>query len=161
MDLTVTQTDLAEQPIISIRGTCRSTEFPGVISRSLGELFSWLGSHGIAPAGHPFVLYHTFDPEALDAEVCVPVERPVEGTERIQARILPPTHAVSTIHVGPYETIGETYTALMAWARTNEVTIGGPMKEIYLNGPGEAASPAEYRTEIQMPAAVAASAAAA
>jgi effector-binding domain-containing protein len=75
------------------------------------------------------------------------------GGDRIQSRVLLPATVVRTLHIGPYEALGEAYTALNDWITDEGLESAGPMLERYLNGPGESVSPNQYRTEIEMPVA--------
>jgi effector-binding domain-containing protein len=145
-----TRTDPA-QPIVSIRERLPRDGIPAFLGRSFGELFGRLGRLGAAPMGPPFVIYHEFGTDEIDAEVCVPVSGTIAASEHIQARTLPPMTVASTLHVGPYEDCAAAYDALTEWLRTTGHDAAGPMIERYLNGPGDVASPAEYRTEVDLP----------
>jgi effector-binding domain-containing protein len=143
--------DLASQPIVSIRQRLPKTEIPAFLGRSFGELFGRLGLLGAAPMGPPFVIYHEFADAEIDAEVCVPVSGTIAASGHIQARTLPEMTVASTLHVGPYEECAAAYAALAEWMRQTGHAAAGPMLERYLNGPGDVASPAEYRTEVEVP----------
>jgi effector-binding domain-containing protein len=97
------------------------------------------------------VIYHAFGPETIDAEVCVPVDALVAGTDVLMSRVLPAATVVRTLHVGPYEQLGTAYEALTDWIATHWTDASGPVRERYLNGPGDGATPSEYRTEVEMP----------
>jgi effector-binding domain-containing protein len=143
--------ELGTQPILSIRKHCPQADIPAFIGRCFGDLYGRLGMLGVEPAGPPFVIYHEFGPDAIDAEVCVPVGESVAAAAPIVARTLPAMTVARTLHVGPYDQLGDAYAALTDWmARTDHVA-DGPMFERYLNSPDEVASPAEYRTEIEVP----------
>lgn len=143
--------DLASQPIISIRGRHAETEIPGFLARSFGLLFGHLKLLGVDPAGPPFVIYHAFGPAGIDAEVCVPVASPVSAEGGVESRILPATTVARTLHVGPYEELGAAYDAVSDWIRGRGFELAGPMRERYLNGPGDNVSTTEYRTEVEIP----------
>jgi len=54
------------------------------------EVFAWLATKGIAPAGAPFIRYLTTDmARKLDLEVGVPVAAAVPGDGRISAGVFP------------------------------------------------------------------------
>ncbi len=61
-----------------------------------------------------------------------------------------------TLHVGPYEALGGAYDAVTDWIRGRGFELAGPMRERYLNGPGDNVTPAEYRTEVEIPVVAAA-----
>jgi effector-binding domain-containing protein len=151
MDYVVATHELAQRPVISIRDRHPQAELPGFIGDAFGALFGRLGLLGVKPAGHPFVIYHAFDPEEIDAEVCLPVAPDITGSGRTQTRTLPSMTVARTLHVGPYEDLGDAYAVLTEWVRHNKFETAGPVQERYLNGPGDHVPPAEYRTEIEIP----------
>ena len=151
MEYEVKIIEIGEQQVLSIRDRREQTDFPEFIVGSMGELFGRLGTLGMPPAGEPFVVYHEFGPHGIDAEVCVPVGGPVEPTERIRYAALPAMTVARTLHVGPYEALGEAYRAVGNWIGEHGFEESGPMRERYLNSPDEVSSPAEYQTEVETP----------
>jgi effector-binding domain-containing protein len=151
MEYDVRIIEIGEQPVISIRDRRAETDFPEFIVASMGDLFRRLDTLGVPPGGEPFVVYHEFGPHGIDAEVCVPVGGPIEPTERIQFAVLPAMTVARTLHVGPYEALGEAYRAVANWIAEHGFEGAGPMRERYLNAPDEVSSPAEYRTEVETP----------
>jgi effector-binding domain-containing protein len=147
--------------IISIRDQIVPDAFPAFLGGAFPELFEFVGRHGIATLGHPFVMYHAFGPDVIDAEVCVPVVAPGPTTDRIQARTLPATEVVRTLHIGPYEELGSAYAALTEWVSDHGFVSGAPVRERYLTGVTDDVPPSAYRTELDMPIEPAATAAAA
>ena len=87
---TIARRDVPEQRIVSDPG---ATGHGGHarLRRPLryGELYGYLGRSGVTPSGEPFVIYHSFGPDGVDAEVCVPVTVEVASTDRIASRVLP------------------------------------------------------------------------
>jgi effector-binding domain-containing protein len=156
MEYQIALHELETQPIISIRGRHAQAEIPGFLGRSFGLLFGHLKLLGVDPAGPPFVIYHAFGPAGMDAEVCVPVASPVSATGGVEGRVLPAMTVARTLHVGPYEDLGGAYDAVTDWIRGRGFELAGPMRERYLNGPGENVSPAEYQTEVEIPVVAAA-----
>jgi effector-binding domain-containing protein len=151
MDYSFSILDTAPQPIVSIRERHATGELPAFIARTFGSLFQRLGEIGSAPAGPPFVIYHEFTPDTIDAEVCVPVGRVLPGFDAFASRVLPASIVVRTVHVGPYDELGAAYEAMTDWIRTHGAETAGPVRERYLNGPGDGVRPAAYRTEVEMP----------
>jgi effector-binding domain-containing protein len=142
-----------EQPIASIRERRAAPEIPGFLGRTFGTLFERLGRQGVAPVGPPFVIYHEFGPDAIDAEVCVPVGEVVAGGDVFTSRVLPAATVVRTLHVGPYDQLGAAYGAMTEWIQSHGTEGTGPVRERYLNGPSDGAAPADYQTELEMPVA--------
>jgi len=153
METEIAIVDVEEQRVLSIRRRIDQAAIPQFIGDSIDDLMGRLALLGAEPAGAPFVAYHEFGPRGIDAEVCVPVPESVEASGRMLTRVLPGTTVLRTVHVGPYDQLGAAYRALEEWIVDHHLSVAGPYRERYLNGPGEVASPAEYRTEIELPVA--------
>ena len=151
MDYVIALRELGPQDVFSIRDRLAPAEIPTFLQGAFTELFGRLGLLGVQPAGHPFVIYHAFGPSDMDAEVCVPIAQPGTATGRITSRRLPGETVVGTLHVGPYEELGGAYRALTEWIAGNGLEASGPVRERYLNRPGDGVGPAEFRTEVEIP----------
>ncbi len=151
MDYPVATYQIGSQPIVSIRARTSQTDLPRLLQAAFAELFGRLGTLGVNPSGPPSVIYHEFTPDGVDAEVCVPIRSAVVGEGRIQSRVLPPMTVARTIHVGRYEDMEGAYAAVADWITRHGLEAAGPVQERYLNGPGDAATPLEYRTEVEIP----------
>ena len=112
----------------------------------------YLDLNKVQPVGACFTIYHSDEPE-IDAEVCEPVAEVIKTSDPIKSYILPGVDAIaSTIHQGPFVTIGDAYRALIKWIEENGYQICGPCREIYLR-PAHNASQTDPQTltEIQFP----------
>ena len=95
----------AEQPYLGIR--CELTDgIRAAVDQAFPQLFGWLGEHGVAPSGPPFIRYRELnDPgEPLVIEAAAPVSDladPPEGAP-VQTDVLPAGRYVTLQHVGPY-----------------------------------------------------------
>jgi effector-binding domain-containing protein len=151
MRYAVTVGHVPDQAILAIRNRLPMTRLPGFIGESFARIYGELPKLSAEADGEPFVMYHTVGAEAVDAEVCVPVDHAGEPDEPIRARLLPATDVAITLHVGPYEDLGLAYAALTAWVTKHGYQVSGPVRERYLNEPSEDTPPIDYRTEIEMP----------
>ena len=151
MSYDINQHELRAQPVISIREQLAQEQLPAFFGRAFGELYAHLGRHGTPPRGEPFVVYHAFGPGGIDAEVCLPVPTVVPATDRITYKELPAMTVVETLHVGPYDELGQAYLVLDQWIDDHGFLAAGPVRERYLNEPGPGVSPATYRTIVQIP----------
>ena len=75
--------EIPDRSIVSIRARIAPSEMPTFIGRSFGDLYGHLGLLGVTPSAEPFVVYHAFEPDVIDAEVCVPIATEVSATGRI------------------------------------------------------------------------------
>ena len=97
----------AEAPYAGIAGEAETErEFRSFIDRSFPELFGWLGSRGIAPAGAPFIRYLELSPggQPLRFELGVPTAAPPDADGPVHAGTLPGGRYAIFLHVGPTAT---------------------------------------------------------
>ena len=151
MDYLIATHHVEPQAIVSIRDRRAQQDLPRFLETAFPELFERLRNLGVSPAGPPFVIYHEFGTEGIDAEVSVPTGEPIAATGKIGSRVLPAMTVARTVHVGPYEQLGNAYAALSDWIRSHGFDAAGPIQERYLNGPGDRVASTEYRTEVEMP----------
>jgi len=129
---------------------------PPGIAEFLGDGFAGLGMAGVALAGPPMVVYHDpeFSPESIDTEIVCPVAPGVKGPlatpagRTLEPRTVPGGEVAVIVHVGPYETLGESYQTLAGWMGQHGYRGSGPPQEIYLSSPMEPGPPV---TEIRFP----------
>jgi len=118
------------------------------------EIFAFLGQHGVNPAGPPLTLYHDKEHRErdIDAESAVPVAGSVPSGERVKVRALPAVEQMaSAIHKGSYDMLGEAWNKMLAWIEAHGYHMSGPVREVYIKGPGVLSKPSDYVTELQLP----------
>jgi len=124
--------ELEAQPILSIRTTITAKELGEKMGEKAEALRGHLEKIGVAPAGPPFVRYHTFDWEGdADFEMGVPVEERVEGEGRIESGELPGGPAIQTVHTGPHPELGKAYERINGWLKENGKEAASPPWEVY------------------------------
>jgi effector-binding domain-containing protein len=64
---------------------------------------------------------------------------------------LPAGRVVEAVHVGPYDTLADTYAEMQQFMAKNGLTAGPVMWESYLTDPGRQPDPATWRTQICWP----------
>lgn len=151
MDYLIATHHLEPQAIVSIRDRRKQDDLPGFLKAAFPELLGRLRLLGVTPSGPPFVIYHEFGTQGIDSEVSVPIGEPIAAAGKIESRVLPAMTVARTVHLGPYEKLGDAYMALWSWIRSHGCEVAGPVQERYLNGPGDRVASKEYRTEIEMP----------
>lgn len=118
------------------------------ITQYIEKLYSICGRNMEGP---PMALYYDegFQDDDTDVEVGLPVKKPVE-TDEIHTRVLAGGRALSIIHSGPYELLGESYKVIVDYANCYHMKIQIPCREIYHKGPGMIIprNPKKYLTEI-------------
>jgi effector-binding domain-containing protein len=112
----------AEQPYVAVRAKVTMGEI-AAFARRFGEVFGWLDSHGLAPAGPPFFKYNVIDmARELEMEAGVPIATATDGDDQIVAGVLPAGRYATLTHVGhPSELMAATK-ALLDWAAEQGLT---------------------------------------
>lgn len=144
---------LTEQPTLTIRFQAQQPEFATKFAEVLPATYQYAISQGCQLSGPPFSLYHAFDPNTgiFDVEAGVQVSQPATGDADVKASTLPSGPAVSLLHVGPYEQLGEAHEALRSWVAENgKQPRGGPW-EVYLNDPSQVPDPQQLQTQLIQP----------
>jgi DNA-binding transcriptional MerR regulator len=157
--VTHTPVHVREEPAIDtlrIVGDAPSAAFFDWIFASFGRLLAFLDEHGIARAGPLGALYDAeiADDDYEHVEVFVPIERPVvipAGTRDVTLGEVPSARVAVLVHIGTYDTIGETYRTLGAWVSRNAENAGTRVREWYVVNSLDVADPGAYRTEIAWP----------
>ncbi len=144
--------EMAPQPALAIRETAAAAEIPAKMGECFDALGKFFGERGIPFAGPPFALYHSWSDEATVMDVGFPVPPGTPGEGRIEAILLPGGRVVTGTHIGPYEKIVETYTAMMDWMKAQGLRPAGHMWETYLTDPQAEPDPAKWVTRLFWPA---------
>lgn len=129
-----------------------SIRFKGKYQDVTPAFTSLFRNYGRYCMGAPFSLYydHGYKEDGADIEVCLPIRTGVE-IDGINCRKLAGGKAVTTIHKGPYETIGSSYKIIIDHLSENQHQYHLPQREVYLKGPGMILprNPKNYVTEVQ------------
>jgi effector-binding domain-containing protein len=153
--------ELAPQPSAAVRvqQPMGELDLGALFGRYLPAVAARLAELGASGGGPPYGRYHEFGPEQVDVEIGIPTAGPVEAlrplaeTEpgEIGASELPGGAAAVTLHVGPYETLRESYERVEAWSGEQGRAFGGGPWESYVDDPGEVSDVSRLRTEIYWP----------
>ena len=140
--------DLPDQPTLSLRETHAVGELPQFFTRAYGAIMQYLGEIKQYPGGMPFAVYYNLDMQHMDVEAGFPVAKALPARGDIQPSHIPGGKFISTIHVGPYDSIEPAYNALADWAKQNGVEPTGVAYEYYLNDPNQD-PPVPAETEVR------------
>jgi effector-binding domain-containing protein len=140
------------QTVASLR---RVIPTPQGVGKMFEELFTYLGQRNVRPAGPSSAIWHDTEHKEKDwdTEVVVQIADALPASDGIKTVQLPGVASMAcAIHQGPYEGFAQAYAAIMGWIEANGYRIAGPIREIYLRGPGPTPTdPSTYVTEIQVP----------
>jgi effector-binding domain-containing protein len=148
---------LTPQPVVSVRKNVPVAELTQAQGESLHRLWRFLSDRGIAPAGPPFVRYHTFTDTDTDVETGVPVADQVAGEGEVTAGELPGGRAVVTEHLGAHDRLADAYKRIEDGVAAHGAPDGAAW-EVYewidlAKEPDPSAwpAPADWRTELVQP----------
>jgi effector-binding domain-containing protein len=148
--------EIREQPTLTIRESAPMASIPDRMGKIFSEIIAFMGKKGIAPAGAPFAYWHNMNSESMskgifDMECGFPISMPAVGEGQIKSSKLPGGKAITAMHIGPYETLVETYEAIQAWIKEKGYQVEEDMWETYLTNPCEVPDKSKWMTEIFWP----------
>lgn len=141
---------LHRQPTLTVRSRTPAARIADALGRSFAAAMEYARAHDVQPAGPPFALYHNMDMDDLDLEAGYPVSRAIRGSAEVVAGELPECEAATCLHIGSYESIGQSYGVLMKWLEERSLESWGLAYEFYLNDP-RTTPPDQLRTRIVFP----------
>jgi effector-binding domain-containing protein len=100
---------------------------------ALDQVWAFLKENGGLRPGHNLFLYHHAEHrnEAMNIDFGVQVARPFEREGNVQCVETPAGEVARTVHVGPYDQLGNAHNAIHAWCATNNRKISRASWEIY------------------------------
>ena len=146
-------TEHEEQVTAVVRERVPMSELPQFFGRALHQAMAAVRAQGRHPVGPPFSLYHGMPTDAVDVEAGFPVDGPITVVDGVTPGVLPGGTVAETLHVGPYESLGETYDAVLSYVKAQGLTPSSDMWEVYLSDPEREPDPATWRTQVFWPVA--------
>lgn len=146
----MTEFTLQEVPtetVATIRRVVPMGELASFLPATFGQIAGAVGPAGGQVSGPPFAWYHSMPTDTVDVSAGFPVAGDVhtpDGGVLIHER--PGGRAAVGIHVGPYDTMTETYDELRAWLSVEALVPTGDMWEEYLTPPE--GDPSTWQTRI-------------
>jgi predicted transcriptional regulator YdeE/DNA-binding transcriptional MerR regulator len=109
------------------------------VGRLFAELDEYLEHHGLATgalAPRIAVYYEVQGNEqGIDAEVAVPVAAARAKPPAVVHELPGVRSMACLVHQGGYDSLGDAYSAAMAWIEGNGFRVAGPTREVYLHEP--------------------------
>ena len=151
----IKSTQLQEQPTAVLRETVPMNALREFFGRAYGAVMATSQKQNVQLAGPPFALYRGMPTDVVDVEAGFPVAAPFasSGGGGVIAGSLPGGQALEAMHIGPYESLPETYGAITAKMQADGLTPGDAMWEYYLTDPATEPNPAKWKTLVVWPVA--------
>ncbi|MFO7980110.1 MAG: GyrI-like domain-containing protein [Candidatus Aminicenantes bacterium] len=119
------------------------------------ELINHMQNQNITPQGPPISLYPDMPPDTQEAEmeweVGFPVTPHSEPQAPLRKKIWDHPLVAQAVHMGAYETTGDTIWEMLDWMEEHGYVQDGPILGKYLNMPSPDTPPDKLRTEIWIP----------
>ena len=139
------------QPIVGIRTTTTMDKIGEVMGPLFGEVYGYIQQSGQEPAGMPFAIYYSMDGDTIDLECGMPVASSMESVGNIQAGELPAGTVATVTHMGRYDALPQTWSALTEWMGSQGLQPAGAPWEVYVTDPGAEPDKSMWRTDIFFP----------
>lgn len=142
--------EMPTQHTAVVRVTTTTDKISDTMGEAFGTVFATLGKAGIDPAGPPITKYTHYSEDEVSYEAGAPVASPVTADGDVVPGEVGGCRAAVATHVGPYDSLAETYGRMQAWIEGQGLTPSTTMWEAYLDDP-DTTEPAQLRTEIYWP----------
>jgi effector-binding domain-containing protein len=133
----------------------------GLPLNELRNAFDWgypaiaqlIGEQQLGFAGPAFSRYDTMPGDTVDLELGFPVENGLTESvtfdgQTIVPSSLPSGRVVKLSHLGSYDTLGDSWSGLMAWVQEQGHQPAMPIWEVYVTEPSPDSDPAQLRTDL-------------
>jgi effector-binding domain-containing protein len=144
-------TEYPEQATAAVRKKVPMAELTEFFSRAFGDTMTALQGQGVSPTGAPFGKYYGRPDVIVDVEAGFPVATTISAAGTVLPGSLPGGRVVEAMHVGPYDTMDSTYSAVERYFADAKLTPGAVMWESYLTDPVAEPDPAKWRTQVCWP----------
>ena len=101
------------------------------IESSFTAVYAAVSRGGIQQPGQNVIIYRQLGSGEVEVECGVQVEGRFDGLGEVVYREMPAGRAATTTHQGPYDRLGETHAALVAWVRSHGLRPTGLFWEVY------------------------------
>jgi len=133
------------------KGQVAFDQLPAFFSGAFQAVMAAVERQGLLVAGPPFAYYPAAPTSVVTLEAGFPTSATIESAGGVVAFELPGGKAISTVHVGPYEAMEETYTRMQHWMVGHGYEPSPGMWEIYLTDPEDEPDASRWRTRIVWP----------
>jgi effector-binding domain-containing protein len=131
--------------IASVRRRSSGDQLATVVPAACGYVWTFIKAAGIANPGRHIAVYREGKADRIDVEIGVEIPAPFTGDGDVSCSATPDGPAATTVHVGPYDRLGEAHDAILRWCRDHHRNLAGPNWEIYGHWDDD---PSKVQTEV-------------
>ncbi|MCD4664404.1 MAG: GyrI-like domain-containing protein [Bacteroidales bacterium] len=139
-------------PALTKKKTVSMEEIGPAMGEIFGGLMEYMQKNSIEITGPPFAIWHSWDPEGENEMECgIPVMKIVGEPGEFNSITTYEGKAVSTLHIGPYDSSGDTWLTVENYIKENKLKINGSPWEVYLTNPQTEPDTSKWKTKIFQP----------
>jgi effector-binding domain-containing protein len=134
----VTIQQVPAHSIAIIRDRAKIPELSVKVPALCGRAWNFIKKNGLKSSGRMIAVYHFDvhkDPKPadfdMDIEVGAEVDAPFTGSDGVESSQTPAGTVAMTVHVGPYNKLGQAHDAIRAFCKQNGKQIAGTCWELY------------------------------
>lgn len=142
------EADLPQLTIVGTRSIVPLAELQTFFAAAFTTARNDLDRAGIAMIGAPVGVYFESKAGAVDVLAGFPVASESNSDIGLSLATIPAGHAVTAVHEGRYDSVGDTYAELSQWTHARGLGEPHVMTEQYLVGPADDPDPSTWRTLI-------------
>lgn len=154
MAVDVRVVEVKPQHAVAVRYKASMDKMGEMMGQAIGQVMAFVGRNKMRPAGMPFSAYPQMEPDgAGNWEVVsgMPVQGEAEASGEMIDYDLPGGKVAVVTHMGPYDTLAQTYEAMMGWIYEHGLAPAGAMWEYYFTDPSREPDRSKWRTDIYCP----------
>jgi effector-binding domain-containing protein len=148
---TVEEKKVEAMHVLTIKATCTQEEISQKLGELYGEMVMNMQKNKLEYAGHPFAIYHKYDPKAIELEAGIAINKPGKSSGRIVAKEMKAGPVAMISHFGPYEGTYNAHMHMDKWLKDNNKSVSGSPWEVYITDPGVEKDPNKWLTEVYYP----------
>jgi effector-binding domain-containing protein len=142
---------LEPSPAAVVRATMAVSDFPSFFGHAFGAVAAAVAGQGLEIVGEPFAFVPSSPADVVEVAAGFPVSAAAERAGDVVPLELPGGRGVTTVHVGPYDTMAKTYEQMRDWISVQSLSPGTHLWEVYLSDPAAEPDPSTWRTRIVWP----------
>lgn len=144
-------TQLKPQPAAVVKGQVGFEDLPAFFGGAFTATMTAIEHQGLRATGPPFAYYPAVPTSVVTLEAGFPASGVIEPEGKVVGFELPGGTAVTTVHIGPYNAMEETYTRMQTWMVNHGYDPSPGMWEVYLTDPEREPDSRRWRTRIVWP----------
>lgn len=149
--ITLEKTAFNDMNILYITDTAATTDgIKDVLGKAYGEIMQFVQQNHLQPL--KFMAWYGSAQPPWIMNIAVEVNTiPEAATGRIHSRIQPGGEVLIAHILGPYDQVGQAYSAIGKWMNENHRQAKSAPFEVYVNDPASVKDPSEIQTDVYQP----------